>query len=590
MTASRLAPVRGIATHRTFTLRTHWRAIAAGVLFGVCGLVSLILSDRAFSIVIPLVFALQATIMGFATRKRSNRDRPAWVAFEAGIALLIVNSAALPRYRMNPTNRLAGIVAVVALVLEMACFTAGAIRVFLPFLRVPVVARMVKLGLVGFVVASTAIQWHLFGTRPGGWGGTLALSAGVVGAMCMLIAVLSVTPRLLRFDRRADVVIAGAGVVYGIGQAAALLHSNPVVPTGYLFCHSLMATGVLVAASLLPEMVSVGQPIPDYPPRRAVGMPPAVAIVFVLVDGALAGLALGPWPVPRLVMLLAVAVAAQTVAIAWLSGRLFGLLRRLGLLSNHRLRQELRSAIAHDHIEAHFQPIVRKDSSSVAGYETLARWPHSRLGLLTAQQFIALAESEGLLASIDHRMLRLAAEALPTLLATSPANDVFLTVNVDPQRMQEPAFARRILRELDGAGLDPRGLVVELTETAAIHDWDELRRNVADFQAAGVGLAIDDFGAGHANFGLLVQLEPDIVKLDQSLIEAAFLTRRGRLVVRNAVAAAQATGAKTIAEGVSDAEWAPALFDLGFDYLQGYAFGKADSADSYAVDGGRFIA
>lgn len=117
-------------------------------------------------------------------------------------------------------------------------------------------------------------------------------------------------------------------------------------------------------------------------------------------------------------------------------------------------------------------------------------------------------------------------------------------------------------------------------------DWEELRANVARFKAAGIGLAIDDFGAGHSNFGLLVELDPDLVKLDQTLIVAALNSDRGRSVVRNAVAAARSAGAKIVAEGVSNAEWTSVLDELGFDHMQGYAFGKADSVASYCGTGG----
>jgi EAL domain-containing protein (putative c-di-GMP-specific phosphodiesterase class I) len=178
-------------------------------------------------------------------------------------------------------------------------------------------------------------------------------------------------------------------------------------------------------------------------------------------------------------------------------------------------------------------------------------------------------------------MMRMAAEALPMLFACTSNDQPFLTVNVEPKRMQQAGFAVRILEELSTRNLNPNGLIIEITETAAIDDWDELRRNVTIFQAVGIGLAIDDFGAGHSNFGLLVELEPDLVKLDQSLVEAALATNRGRAVVRNAVQAARSCGALIVAEGVSDDTWCPSLEALGFDHVQGYAFGRAAAASSF---------
>ena len=176
--------------------------------------------------------------------------------------------------------------------------------------------------------------------------------------------------------------------------------------------------------------------------------------------------------------------------------------------------------------------------------------------------------------------------ALPALLATSSVDHPFVTVNVEPTRMQESGFADRVLTTLRDLNLDPNGLIIELTETAAVTDWDEIMRNVAVFKDAGIGLAIDDFGAGHANFGLLVSLDPDLVKLDRTLVEAAMTSTRGRAVARMAADAARSAGARVVAEGISESAWGTELHDLGFDLLQGYAFGRPQALDSILSVGG----
>ena len=207
------------------------------------------------------------------------------MAWQCGVALLIINSLAIPRYRMAQHGSIWGALTVGALVLEMACFTAGTAR------------------------------------------------------------------------------------------------------------------------SFRPEMDLVGLPLVEFTETSPTALSPTVLIVLVLVDGALAGLALGPWSVSRVVFVLALAVAVQTVAIVWLSGTLLGFRQELGLLKDRRLRHELRTALKQGLLIAHFQPIVRSTHRQVVGYETLVRWTHPRLGLLPAQHFIALAESERLLSSIDRRLI-----------------------------------------------------------------------------------------------------------------------------------------------------------------------------------------
>jgi EAL domain-containing protein (putative c-di-GMP-specific phosphodiesterase class I) len=355
---------------------------------------------------------------------------------------------------------------------------------------------------------------------------------------------------------------------------------NPTA--GRAFVHILLATGLLAAAAFLPGMHQVGRPLAEFTDRPLNNISPLVLLTLCVADAVLAGLQKGPWGVSRVLFVMAVVVAVQTVIIVWLSGTLLGLHNWVDRFRNRRLRSELRGAVGRNELQAHFQPIIRTTDMTVAGYETLARWQHPRLGLVTANRFISIAAAEGFLAAIDHMMIRLAAEALPALLATTRAERPFLTVNVEPKRMQQVGFADRVLGDLRNRSLDPRGLIIELTETAAIDDWDQLRVNVGLFQQAGIGLAIDDFGAGHSNFGLLVELDPTLVKLDQTLVEAALNSTRGQVIVRNAVQAARSCGAHIVAEGVSDADWAQPLTDLGFDHLQGYAFGRACSASSYS--------
>jgi EAL domain-containing protein (putative c-di-GMP-specific phosphodiesterase class I) len=419
----------------------------------------------------------------------------------------------------------------------LVCFGWAGTRGFRPLLHVPATARPVKVGLVGFVLVSVSAQWTFLGERPTGRTWEAAAVACSFGTAALVAAIAMLTNDLRQLGRHAELMIVGAAGVYGFGQAIELFGSSRVVPTSHVFAHTLIATSLLAVASLRQDMARVGQPLVQLSDRPLTNVSPAVLLAISIADAALVGVARGPWGVSRLVFVMAVVVAIQLVVIVWLSGMLLGMLGRLGKFRNRKLKQELRGAVARGELEAHFQPIISVTDHAVVGYETLARWPHNRLGMLTAARFISLASSEGFLASIDSMMIRCAAEALPALFATTSGRTPFLTVNVEPRRMQEPGFAARTLADLASVKLDPHGLIIELTETSAVDNWEELRANVALFKAAGIGLAIDDFGAGHSNFGLLVELDPDLVKLDQSLIVAALNSDRGRSVVRNAVAA-----------------------------------------------------
>jgi EAL domain-containing protein (putative c-di-GMP-specific phosphodiesterase class I) len=585
MRESMAAAGRGKPTSAASFLRRWWPWLMVAAL-SVASLLTLLLSDRTLRIVVPALFAVHAGIMTVGIRRRPDRDRVTWMALQIATILLVPRSLSFVQYRLGGQSQGWQTATVAALLAILVCFGWAGTRGFRPLLHVPATARPVKVGLVGFVLVSVSAQWTFLGERPTGRTWEAAAVACCIGTAALVAALAMLTDDLHQLGRHADLMIVGAAGVYGFGQAIELFGSSRVVPTSHVFAHTLIATSLLAVASLRDDMVRVGQPLVQLSDRPLTNVSPAVLLTISIADAALVGMARGPWGVSRLVFVMAVVVAIQLVVIVWLSGMLLGMLGRLGKFRNRRLKQELRAAVARCELEGHFQPIISVTDHAVVGYETLARWPHDRLGMLTAARFISLASSEGFLASIDSMMIRCAAEALPALFATTSGRTPFLTVNVEPRRMQEAGFAGRTLADLASLKLDPRGLIIELTETSAVHDWAELRANVACFKAAGIGLAIDDFGAGHSNFGLLVELDPDLVKLDQSLIVAAFNSDRGRSVVRNAVAAARSAGAKIVAEGVSNADWTSVLEELGFDYMQGYAFGKADSVASYCGTGG----
>jgi EAL domain-containing protein (putative c-di-GMP-specific phosphodiesterase class I) len=570
---------------RSSVVRAWWPWLIVAAL-SIASLSTLLLSDRALRIVVPAMFALHALVITFGIRRRTDRDPVTWLALQIGIILLVPRSFAFVQYRQGNQDQRWQTATVAALLAILVCFGWAGTRGFRPLLHVPGTARPVRVGLIGFVLVSVSAQWTFLGERPTGRAWEAAALACSVGTAALIAAFAMLADDLRQLGRHAELMIVGAAGVYGFGQAVELFGSDRVVPTSHVFAHTLVATSLVAVASLRDDMVRVGQPVVQLTDRPLTNVSPAVLLTISVADAALVGVARGPWGVSQVVFVMAVVVAIQMVVIVWLSGLLLGMLGRLGKFRNRRLKQELRGAVARCELEAHFQPIISVSDHAVVGYETLARWPHDRLGMLTAARFISLASSEGYLASIDSMMIRCAAEALPALFATTSGQAPFLTVNVEPRRMQEAGFAARTLADLSSASLDPRGLVIELTETSAVDDWEELRSNVALFKAAGVGLAIDDFGAGHSNFGLLVELDPDLVKLDQTLITAALNSDRGRSVVRNAVAAARSAGARIVAEGVSNAEWKGVLEELGFDHMQGYAFGKADSVASYAGTGG----
>jgi EAL domain-containing protein (putative c-di-GMP-specific phosphodiesterase class I) len=558
-----------------------------GIALAVTSLVMLGISPAVGGVVAPVLFAIHAVVISIGMRRHPTMDAKIWRSFRWGILLQIPASFAFIRSRIDPAVAVWPTLNVIVTLTSLMFFGWAAASAFRVFFAVPAMARASKLGLVGFAFTLVATEWIILGDRPHGRPWVALAAVCGFGAVALVVALaLSLQP--LRFHRRdAEIMLLTAAVVFGIAKVPNFFSRVQQVPTSQLFVPTLMAAGLVAAAALHPGMARVGQSLTEFSDEPLTMVSPMVSLALFVVDAAVLGLAQGPWSVSRLAMVMAVVVALQVILIVWLSGSVWTALASRWNRPNRRLRRELRTAVSRGDLRAHFQPILRADDLAIAGYETLARWPHPSLGMISAEKFISVASNEGFLASIDHMMIRHAVEALPALRATSVVDNPFVTVNVEPGRMQEAGFADRVLTTLRNLQLDPTGLIIELTETSAVTDWDGIMSNVAAFQDAGIGLAIDDFGSGHANFSLLVSLDPDLVKLDRSLVEAAMTSARGRAVVSMAADAARSAGARIVAEGISEHAWGEELRSLGFDLLQGYAFGQPQALDSIAA--GRVI-
>jgi EAL domain-containing protein (putative c-di-GMP-specific phosphodiesterase class I)/FixJ family two-component response regulator len=212
-------------------------------------------------------------------------------------------------------------------------------------------------------------------------------------------------------------------------------------------------------------------------------------------------------------------------------------------------------------VRAALQPVVDLRSMDVVGFEALARFdePHPRgpIGWF----------AEAAAADLGVELERVAAEAA---MAEFSQLDVgqFLAVNLSPA-----SVLRLPAHPLVGPELCPR-FVVELTEHVPVQDYGAVRRALADVRAAGARLAADDVGAGYAGFRHLVALEPDIIKLDISLVRGIHRSRGQRALATALQAFAADMGAIVIAEGIEEAEEMSVLVDLGVPWGQGFFLGR----------------
>jgi diguanylate cyclase (GGDEF)-like protein/PAS domain S-box-containing protein len=233
---------------------------------------------------------------------------------------------------------------------------------------------------------------------------------------------------------------------------------------------------------------------------------------------------------------------------------------------------QIREALAEDRLTLHAQPIVPLTGDEPVHHELLVRMVGKTGELIPPGTFLYVAERFDLIQEIDRWVVR---NAIALLAEHQRAGrDVRFEVNLSAKSITDPALPAVIAEELERAGADPRRLIFEVTETAAIVNLDRAKQFARSLRKLGCGFALDDFGAGFASFYYLKHLTFDYLKIDGEFIEDLPKSKTNQLVVRAVVEIARGLGKKTIAEFVGDDKTVELLRHYGVDYAQGFHVGR----------------
>ena len=238
---------------------------------------------------------------------------------------------------------------------------------------------------------------------------------------------------------------------------------------------------------------------------------------------------------------------------------------------NIRVTDEIVTALNERRILTAFEPVVDAHSREPAFYECLVRMGQHDGQFLLAPDVVPVAEKLGLIRLVDHRVL----ELVIAELAESPG--VRLSLNISPDTTMDPdwwAAIESLMRAHPGVA---ERLIVEITETVAIQDIDDVRGFVTRLKNFGSQIAIDDFGAGYTSFRNLRKLGVDIVKIDGAFVQNIARSSDDRAFVQTLIDLARRLDIKTVAEWVQDEHAAVMLRDWGCDYIQGRLIGLASS-------------
>jgi len=229
------------------------------------------------------------------------------------------------------------------------------------------------------------------------------------------------------------------------------------------------------------------------------------------------------------------------------------------------LLAELQDVVARRGLTIAFQPAVDVRSGAPLAFEALARWHHPRRGEIPPSTFVPLAEYSGLITHVTRQMLAAAVAACRTWHESGERLRV--AVNVSVRDLADPEFPTLVHDTL--AGLDPRSLIIEITESLAIADRERVVKTLTKLRAMGVHLSLDDFGSGLSSLTQLHDLPVTQVKLDR--VFAQRLSAEGGVsVARAAIELAHALGLEAVAEGVEDGATLDLLRELSCDQAQGF--------------------
>jgi diguanylate cyclase (GGDEF)-like protein len=246
------------------------------------------------------------------------------------------------------------------------------------------------------------------------------------------------------------------------------------------------------------------------------------------------------------------------------------------------LEANLRGAVERGEMRLCYQPIVDLASGVVTGVETLVRWHHPDRGIVPPLDFIPLAEETGLILPIGRWVLREAcrqASVWNTQRADRPP--LTLSVNLSALQLHQADLASTVAHALEEARLDPRCLILEITETVLLQDTDTdaVTQRLQALKALGVYLAIDDFGTGYSSLAYLRRFPVDILKIDKSFVDEVGHGSAASALARAIVNLGHTLQLVTVAEGIETAEQLVEVQDSGCRFGQGYYFARPLSAE-----------
>lgn len=239
-----------------------------------------------------------------------------------------------------------------------------------------------------------------------------------------------------------------------------------------------------------------------------------------------------------------------------------------------RISHIIKEAISNNGFNVYYQPILNVSTGTFTSVEALVRLINDELGFISPEEFIPIAENEGLILQIGETVFEKVCSFIKESDCINKLGVHYIEINLSPIQCLQPDITKRFKMIMDRYDVNPKWINLEITETASFEQNDIFVNNINEFHNMGVEFSIDDYGSGFASADYLFRLPVNIVKIDKGILWQAMKDDNAGIVLICTLSMIKMLGKKIVVEGAEDEHMVKLLVDNGVDYIQGYFYSK----------------